>query len=84
MEILSALEQKIESLVGLIKRQKEELSCLTLENQELKSRVSQLETALLNETTKSEQELKNERSCARQAVDDLIKNIDALIDGGVQ
>lgn len=84
MEILSALEQKIENLVGLIKRQKEEISILTLENQELKSRIGQLEAALLNETSKAEQDLKDERNSARQAVDELIKSIDELIEGGVR
>ena len=82
MEMLRALEQKIESLVELIKRQKEEAAKLVDENRELSSRISQLESALLHEAKKVELELKEERSATRQVVDELIKNIDDLIENG--
>jgi len=82
MEILHALEQKIESLVELIKREKEEAAKLSGENRELLSRINQLESALLHEAKKVELELKEERSATRQVVDELIKNIDDLIENG--
>ena len=82
MEMLTVLEKKIESLVDFIKRQKEDISRYQAENQELKGRVGQLETALLKEAKRVEQELTQERTATRQAVDDLIKSIDDLIDGG--
>ena len=82
MEMLHALEQKIESLVELIKRQKVEIARLEDENRELLSRVNQLETALLHEAKKVELELKEERLATRQVVDELIKNIDELIENG--
>ena len=80
--MLTVLEKKIEALVDFIKRQKEEISRLQADNQELKGRVGQLETALLKEAKRVEQELTQERTTTRQAVDDLIKSIDELIDGG--
>ena len=82
MEILHALEQKIESLIELIKHQKEESLKLSQDNQELLVRVNQLESALLHETKKVELELKNERSFTHKVVDDLIKSIDELIENG--
>jgi len=82
MEMLHALEQKIESLVELIKRQKVEIARLEDENRELLSRVNQLESALLHEAKKVELELKEERLATRQVVDELIKNIDELIENG--
>ncbi len=82
MEILHVLEQKIESLVELIKRQKLENAQLIDENQQLLLRINQLESALLHETKKVELELKEERSATQQVVDDLIKNIDDLIENG--
>ncbi len=82
MEMLRALEQKIESLVELIKRQKEETINLVDENRELSSRINQLESALLHEAKKVELELKEERSATRQVVDEIIKNIDDLIENG--
>ncbi len=82
MEILHVLEQKIESLVELIKRQKLENAQLIDENQQLLLRINQLESALLHEAKKVELELKEERSATQQVVDELIKNIDDLIENG--
>lgn len=85
MEMLRALEQKIEGLVELIKKQKVEIANLENENREHLAKINQLESALLHETKKVELELKEERTAARKVVDELIKNIDDLIeDGGVR
>lgn len=82
MEALSALEKKIEDLIVLVKRQKEENSRLKAERQELDDKVRQLEGSLLKEAKQVERELTEERETTRQAVDDLIKSIDELIATG--
>lgn len=82
MEMLSALEKKVENLIALIKRQKEESSRLNAENQELKDQVRKLEGSLLKEAKQVEKELTEEREATRQVVDDLIRSIDELIESG--
>lgn len=82
MEMLSALEKKVENLITLIKRLKDEGSRLGQENQELREQVRQLEGSLLKEAKQVEIELTEERETTRQAVDDLIKSIDDLIESG--
>ena len=82
MEILSALEKKIEGLVELIRALREENSKISKENQELQIKMSQLEEALLKESGRIELELSEERSTTRRVVDDLIKSIDSLIENG--
>jgi hypothetical protein len=82
MEMLSALEKKVENLITLIRHQKEENSRLKAENQGLGDQIRQLEGSLLKEAKQVEQELTDERETTRQAVDDLIKSIDELIESG--
>ena len=82
MDVLSTLEKKIEDLIGLIKRQKEENSRLNSENIDLQDRIRQLEGSLLKEAKQVERDLKQERETTRQAVDELIKSIDELIESG--
>ncbi len=82
MEVLSALERKIETLIALIKQQKEENSRLRAENQDLIDKVSQLQGSLLKEAKQVEKELTVERETTRRAVDDLIKSIDDLMQSG--
>ncbi len=82
MEILNALEKKIELLVDYIKRLKEENAQLRTESQELRDNIAQLEGSLLKENKQLENALNRERSLAQKAVDDLIKNIDDLIESG--
>lgn len=82
MEVLSALEKKIELLVDYIKRLKEENAQLKSESQQLRDHVTQLEGSLLKENKQLEYALNKERSMAQRAVDELIKNIDELIESG--
>lgn len=82
MEVLSALEKKIETLIVLIKQQKEENSRLRAENQDLSDKVSQLQGSLLKEAKQVEKELTVERETTRRAVDDLLKSIDELMQSG--
>lgn len=82
MEVLSALEKKVESLILLIKRLKEENLRLGNDNQGLREQVRQLEGSLLKEAKQVEKELTEERKVTQRAVDDLIKSIDELIESG--
>ena len=82
MEMLSALEKKVENLIAFIKQQKEENSRLKAENQGLLEQVRQLEGSLLKEAKQVEKELTAERETTRRAVDDLIRSIDELIESG--
>ncbi len=82
MEVLSALEKKIELLVDYIKRLKEDNAQLKSESQQLRDHITQLEGSLLKENKQLEHALNKERSMAQRAVDELIKNIDELIESG--
>jgi predicted RNase H-like nuclease (RuvC/YqgF family) len=82
MEMLSALEKKVENLITLIRHLKDENINLGKDNQELKDQVRQLEGSLLKEAKQVEHELTQERETTKQAVDDLIKSIDDLIESG--
>ena len=82
MELLSALEKKIELLVDYIKRLKEENAQRKSESQELRDQIAQLEGSLLKENKQHEASLAKERALSQHAVDELIKNIDELIESG--
>ena len=82
MEVLIALEKKIEGLVELLQGLKLQNTQLTQDNRELQYKIAQLEEALLKEAGRVEQELSEERTVTRRAVDDLIKSIDNLIENG--
>ncbi|MFT6765338.1 MAG: regulator of replication initiation timing [Alteromonas naphthalenivorans] len=82
MEMLSALEQKVENLITLIRHLKEENLSLGSKNHELRDQVRQLEGSLLKEAKQVEKELTQERETTKQAVDNLIKSIDELIESG--
>jgi len=78
MEKLGILEQKIESLIVLVKELKEENRCLATDRSSLKEKVTQLEGSLLKESEK----LREENETVRKTVDDLISDIDSLIEAG--
>ena len=88
MELLQSLEQKISSLVVLassLKKENEELkkdlSGRDTEIQQLKSEIEMLESSLLNENCRLQEQLNKEKELTKNVVDDLIKNIDAIIEG---
>ena len=76
MEMIAALEKKIEKLVGLLRALKEESTHLKNENQQLKEQIVRLEDSLLKENKQFEQKL----TVTEQAVSDLLKSIDELIE----
>lgn len=88
MELLQSLEQKISLLVVLansLKKENEELkkdlSGRDNEIQQLKGEIEMLESSLLNEHSRLQEQLDKEKELTKNAVDDLIKNIDAIIEG---
>lgn len=88
MELLQSLEQKISSLVVLassLKKEnedlKKDLSGRDNEIQQLKGEIEMLESSLLNEHSRLQEQLDKEKELTKNVVDDLIKNIDAIIEG---
>lgn len=88
MELLQSLEQKISSLVAMVSGLKKEnealrqdLSCRDSEIQQLKDEIEILESSLLNEGVRMQEQLNKEKELTKIVVDDLIKNIDAIIEG---
>lgn len=88
MELLQSLEHKISSLVTLVNALKTENESLKKEIlgrdgeiQLLKDEVEMLESSLLNENSRLQDQLNKEKELTRNVVDDLIKNIDAIIEG---
>lgn len=88
MELLQSLEQKISSLVVLassLKKENEELkkdlSSRDDDILQLKGEIEMLESSLLNEHSRLQEQLDKEKELTKNVVDDLIKNIDAIIEG---
>ncbi|MEX0849735.1 MAG: hypothetical protein WD055_05890 [Candidatus Dependentiae bacterium] len=87
MKLLEALEQKIVSLVELangLKKEneqlKQDLSGQKEEVEKFKNQVEMLESSMLNESTRLQEKLNEEKELTKSVVDDLIKNIDAIIE----
>lgn len=85
MAVLQLLEEKITSLVALAEALKQEneqlkkdLSEHQQENKKFKKQIEMLEGSMLNENSRI-QELHKEKELTKTVVDDLIKNIDAII-----
>lgn len=83
METLSILEQKVVSLIDIIKQLKAENARLVQENAQLQTKMLDLQGAV-HEDAKRVEELDQEKALTKMLVDDLIKNIDALVEGGKQ
>jgi len=75
MEVLNALEKKIELLVGVMKKLKEDNDLLYRERAHYQSQIETLERALLAAEEKSK-----EIGLTTVAVDELIKHIDMLVE----
>ena len=83
VETLSILEQKVVSLIDIIKQLKAENARLVQENAQLQTKMLDLQGAV-HEDAKRVEELDQEKALTKMLVDDLIKNIDALVEGGKQ
>lgn len=78
METLSALQEKIEQLIGYSKELKLENDHLKKENKQLAKKLDSLETAML-ENKSNVKQLSQEKEKTKGVVDDLIKTIDSLV-----
>ncbi len=87
MKLLQSLEAKIAKLVKLandLKNDNEQLqkdlSGRTDEVKKLKKQVEMLESSMLSESSRMQEQLTKEKELTKTVVDDLIKNIDAIIE----
>lgn len=87
MELLGSLEQKVVALVALIhelKREnaqlKENILCHIEDNKNLKKQIEMLESSMLKESNRLQEQLQKEKELAKTVVDDLIKSIDAIVE----
>lgn len=87
MGMLQALEKKIValvSLVGMLKQEngtlKQDISGFKEENRKLQKQVEMLEGSVLKESSRLQEQLQKEKELTKTVVDDLIKNIDALLE----
>ena len=79
MDLLKILEEKLATLVELVKDLKTENAELAQDNAQLKMKLSMLEKSLQGDE-QCIQELKQEKELTKLCVDDLIKSIDALVE----
>lgn len=79
MDLLRILEEKLATLVELVKDLKSENTALAQDNAQLQMRLSMLEKSLQGDE-QCIQELKQEQELTKLCVDDLIKSIDALVE----
>lgn len=79
MDAFKVLEEKIVLLVERVAYLKKENETLLQKNDELQAKVTALEESLLADTRHIDS-LHAEKEVTKMVVDDLIKNIDALIE----
>lgn len=83
MKILSALQDKIDQLIVLIKELKAENTKLNKSNAQLNKKLESMESSATN----NENDLKGlseEKARTKMVVEDLIKNIDSFVHGEKQ
>ncbi len=88
MKVLQSLEKKVVALVALITELKQENAQLKSsvsghqeENEKLKKQIEMLESSMLKEGNRLQEQLQKEKELTKTVVDDLIKNIDAIVEG---
>ena len=88
MQVLQILEEKIAALVKVLQSLKKEneelksaLAAAQKENEQFAAHIEKLEGSLLSDENRLK-ELDEEKELTKTVVDDLIKNIDALVESG--
>jgi len=88
MQVLQVLEEKIAALVKVLQSLKKEneelekaLAAEKKEKKQLASHIEKLESSMLSDGDRLK-ELDKEKELTKTVVDDLIKNIDALVESG--
>lgn len=79
MKFLQRLEEKVVSLIELIKELKTENAKLIEENAQLEAKLKGLESSLSEDTAHLE-ELSKEKERTKMVVDELMKSIDSLVE----
>ena len=83
MELLKVLEGKVSALMTLIQSLKTENVQLCKENSKLQATVEELQL-LAKSNLHDKDKFNEEKTLTKTVVDDLIKNIDALVDKEIQ
>ncbi len=83
MELLKTLEEKISALMSLVSSLKSENVQLCKENSALQVTIKRLQLVEKN-SLQDKEKFSDEKALTKSVVDDLIKNIDALVDKGIQ
>lgn len=88
MQVLQILEEKIAALVKVLQSLKKEneelksaLAAAQKENEQFAAHIEKLEGSMLSDESRLK-ELDKEKELTKTVVDDLIKNIDALVESG--
>ena len=81
MELLSALDKKIGSLIELVKELRSQKGQLETDKKALTEKVTLLENSLLEKNENVKKEWEEERASTRKVIDELISDIDSLIEG---
>lgn len=88
MSLLQSLEKKVVVLVGLVQKLKQEnaqlkedISGFEKDKKELKKQIDMLESSMLKESNRLQEQLQKEKELTKTVVDDLIRNIDAIVEG---
>lgn len=88
MNLLQSLEKKVVVLVDLVQKLKQEnaqlkegISGFEKEKKELKKQIDMLESSMLKESNRLQEQLQKEKELTKTVVDDLIRNIDAIVEG---
>jgi uncharacterized coiled-coil DUF342 family protein len=83
MEVLSVLEKKVATLVGVVQELKKENARLYEENNQLSAKLDMVESSLLVDSEQLDK-LNQERVFTKTVVDDLIRSIDLLVENEKQ
>ncbi len=83
MELLKTLEEKISALMNLVNSLKAENVQLCKKNSTLRETIEQLQV-IEKSSLQDKEKFSNEKALTKSVVDDLIKNIDALVDKEIQ
>ena len=78
MPTIKVLEDKLISLVELVKDLKTENAKLAEENAQLAAKLAMLQASLQDDSQRMD-ELKHEKELTKLVIDDLIKSIDSLV-----
>ncbi len=88
MSLLQSLEKKVVVLVDLVQKLKQEnaqlkedISGFEKDKKELKKQIDMLESSMLKESNRLQEQLQKEKELTKTVVDDLIRNIDAIVEG---